>query len=128
MKLDTLVRKADWHKTLNFKISEWLEYDENDSLVTENVDKEAFDFPRKSGKIIAEYRDNTFQIKTSRIRSFQINISPEMVNLKKKVKVYVNGKRCFDRRIKYDQVFMLQNFEENKDRKQVWVNFVGLKI
>jgi hypothetical protein len=59
------------------------------------VDKNAFDFPRKSGKIKAEYDRNVFRIEASDIQSFSINISPEVVDLKENVKVYVNGKLYF---------------------------------
>ena len=90
IKLDTLSSKSTWHKELNFKINKWLRYDKNDSLIAEKVDKNAFDFPRKSGKIKATYDNNVFKIKTSAIKSFSIIISPEMVKLKKKVKVYLN--------------------------------------
>lgn len=91
IKMDTLPNKKDWHKEQNFTITKWLKY-ENDSLVYFDVNKKAFDFPRKSGKIVAEYQGNVFKIQTSRVGSFQINISPEMVNLEKKVKIYVNDK------------------------------------
>ncbi|WP_353163772.1 alpha/beta hydrolase-fold protein [Empedobacter brevis] len=95
IKLDTLSAKSDWHKELNFKINKWLDYDKTDSLIVQDVDKNAFDFPRKSGKIKATYDNNIFRIETSCIKSFSINISPEMVNLKKKVKIYVNSKLYF---------------------------------
>jgi hypothetical protein len=92
------------------------------------VDKNAFDFPRKSGKIKSEYDNNIFRIETSSIKSFSINISPEMVNLKKKVKVYINRKLYFNQKVKYNREFMLQNFENNKDREQVWINHIELEI
>ncbi|HAE69188.1 MULTISPECIES: alpha/beta hydrolase-fold protein [Sphingobacterium] len=128
IKLDTLSRKSNWHKELNFKINQWLKYDKNDSLVVQEVNKKAFDFPRKSGKIKAEYQNNIFRIKTSSIKSFSINISPEMVNLKKKVKVYVNGKLYFNGKVKYNREYMLQNFENNQDREQIWINRINLNI
>lgn len=128
MKLDTLQPKAPWHRVLNFKITKWLKYDKNDSLTVENVNKNAFDFPRKSGKIKAEYSKNVFKIETSRIQSFSINISPEMVDISKKVKVFINGKLYFNEKVKYDRKFMLQNFESNRDREQVWVYSLPLKI
>jgi len=128
IKLDTLAQKAEWHKNLNFKINKWLGYDKNDSLISKSVDKKAFDFPRKSGKIIAEYQDNIFRIKTSRIKYFRVNLSPEMVNLKKKIKVYINGKLYFKKKLKYNREFMLQNFKNTKGRKQIWINFIELKL
>jgi predicted esterase len=133
IKLDTLSQKSNWHKELNFKINKWLEFeniedDDNDKLITKEVDKNAFDFPRKSGKIKSEYDNNIFRIETSSIKSFSINISPEMVNLKKKVKVYINRKLYFNQKVKYNREFMLQNFENNKDREQVWINHIELEI
>lgn len=128
IKLDTLKPRSNWHKDLNFKITKWLEYDEKDSLITKTVDKNAFDLPRNSGKMKAEYESNVFRITASEIRSFSIGVSPEMVNLKKRVKVYINGKLYFNRKVEYDRKLMLQNFENNKDREQVWVNFIELKI
>ena len=128
IKLDTLNPKANWHKELNFKITKWLDYAKKDSLIIQEVDKNAFEFPRKSGKIKAEYDNNIFRIETSSIQSFSINISPEMVNLKKKVKVYINGKLHFNEKVKYNREFMLQNFEDKKDREQIWVNYIKMKI
>ncbi|MCK8521460.1 alpha/beta hydrolase-fold protein [Aquimarina sp. D1M17] len=125
--LDTLHIQKNWHKNVNFTIDKWLNYDEKDSLITKNVSKKAFDFPRKSGKITAVYNDNTFQIKTSRITSFKVNISPEMIDLEKEVKVYVNGKLYFNDIITYDKEFMIQDFEKNKDRTKVWVNQILVK-
>jgi len=129
IKLDTTVAKASWYKQpLNFKIKKWLEYNKNDSLVKVDVNKKAFDFPRKSGKLIAEYRNNIFLIKTSRIKSLDINISPEMVNLEKKIKVYINGKLLFNQRLGYNKEFMLKSFNQTRDRKQIWINQIKLDV
>lgn len=133
IKLDTLSSKKPWHQELNFKIDKWLEFEDqndedNDKLIYKEVDINAFNFPRKSGKIKAEYDRNIFRIETSNIQSFTINISPEMVNLNKKVKVYINGKLHFNEKVKYNSEFMLENFNQNKDREQVWINYIELKI
>lgn len=128
IKLDTLGQKKNWHKRLNFKIKTWLEYNDSDSLIKKDVDKTAFLFPRKSGKIIASFSDNTFHIKTSNIGSFKLFISPEMIDMGKNVKVFVNGKLYHESRIKYNKQFMLESFEKNKDRSQVWVNRIEVKI
>ncbi|ANF52266.1 hypothetical protein A0O34_17840 [Chryseobacterium glaciei] len=128
VKLDTLTSKANWHKELNFKITKWMSYDKNDSLIVEKVDRNAFDFKRKSGKIKAKYENNTFHIETSRIRSFSINLSPEMIDANKKIKVYVNDKLYFNKKVKYDQKFILYNFEKNRDKEQVWINYIHIKV
>ena len=128
IKLDTLTTRKSWHKNLNFKINKVLKYNKNDSLVTVDVDKKAFDFPRKSGKIKANYEKNVFRIETSCIKSFRIMVSPEMINTKKKVKIYINDSLYFNQKVKYRKDFMLKNFEEKKDRVQIWINEIILKI
>lgn len=130
IKLDSMSAKAEWHKERNFKIDKWLEYKDKGGkeLIEVDVDRNAFDFPRKSGKIVATYDNNTFHIKTSAIKSFVINISPEMVDLNKKVKVYVNGKKHHSGKIEYDRAFMISNFEKTGDRTQVWVNSIKIEL
>lgn len=128
IKLDTLSIKDHERKELNFKINTWLAYDDHDSLIVKKVDKNAFDFPRKSGRIKAEYHNNVFRIETSNVKSFSINISPEAVNLKDKIKIYINGKLYFTGKIKYNREFILKNFEDNKDREQVWINDIDVKV
>lgn len=127
IKLDTLAVKKDWHIVKNFEINHWLGYNEKDSLVVRDVNKMAFDFPRKSGKIIAKYNDNVFRIETSCIKSFSVNISPEMIDTEKNVRIYLNGKLCFNKRIEYDTDFMLQRFNTSQDRIQVWINQIHIQ-
>lgn len=127
IKLDTLATRKDWHKVNNFNINRWLGYNEKDSLVVRNVNKQAFDFPRKSGKIVAKYENNIFRIETSCIKSFSVNISPEMIDMKKRVRIYLNGKLCFNKRIEYDTDFMLKSFNKHQDRTQVWINQIHIQ-
>ncbi|MFV0539716.1 MAG: alpha/beta hydrolase-fold protein [Aestuariibaculum sp.] len=126
--LDTLKPKANWHRIFNFKIKKWLKPNNNNDYIEQDVNKTAFYFPRKSGKIEAQYHDNIFRIETSCIKSFSLNISPEMVNVKKKIKVYANGKLKFNGKVKYNRTFILQFFEKNRDRKQVWINQINIDI
>lgn len=128
MKLDTLSSDIKIEQRHNFIINKWLNYDDNDSLVVENVYKQAFDFPRKSGKIIGNYCNNVFYLTTSNIKSFSINISPEMINMNKRIKVFVNGKLYFDKKVTYNKVFMLSSFEKNRDRTQLWVNQIPVVV
>lgn len=127
IRLDTLTERKEWHRDLNFRINRWLEYNDNDALQVVNVDKTAFDFPRQSGKIVAKYEDNVFRIQTSCIKGLAINISPEMIDMKKKVRVYVNGKLYFNKLVEYNTGFMRKNFEANLDRSQVWVNRIEIQ-
>jgi len=128
IELDTIGHSASAYQPLNFKINKWLSYDKNDSLISKDVDRNAFDFPRKSGKIKAQFDNNIFRIETSNIKGLIINISPEMVNMNKNVKVYVNGKLYYNKKIDYNKDYILECFDDNKDRTQIWVNHIDIKI
>ena len=86
-----------------------------------------FYFTRISGKILAKYANNVFHIETSCIKSFTVNIAPEMVDTNKKVRIFVNGKLRFDKRIGYDTNLMLKNFDATQDRSQVWINQIDIR-
>jgi len=128
MKLDTMQSKATWHQPLNFKISKWLEYDEQDQLKEVAVDEDAFDFPRASGKVVATYKDNVFRLSTSCIKALSIYVSPEMIDVQKPIQVYVNDKLYYNNKVGYDNAFMLHNFERYRDRSLVWINSIDLII
>lgn len=126
--LDTLSQRTDWHTTANFGIHQWMEHNDKKELVTIDTDRRAFDFPRKSGAIVAKFDNNIFSIKTSCVKSFRLYISPEMIDMKKPVSVYVNGERMLREKMKYDDKFMMSSFEEQKDRTQMWVNYIDIDL
>ena len=126
--LDTLSSRASWHKNNNFPITTWLAYNDKEELVSEQVNKKAFDFPRASGAVKAEYAKNVFRVQTSCVDVFRLYISPEMVDMNKKVKVYVNGKLKFKRKVKWDDAFLRQTFRCYYDRRQLWVNCIEIKV
>jgi len=127
-KTDLSKSKKEWHKEVNFPIKSWLSYNKKDELISKSVNKKAFDFPSKSAAIKAELEDNTFRINCSRINELEIYISPEMIDLEKNVKVYIEDKLYFNDKIEYDRDFILNNFKKNRDRVQVWVNTIKIKI
>jgi len=128
MKVDTLRPKATWHTQVNFPITKWLSYDDNDQLQVEEVQKEAFDFPRKSAKVKATYANNEYRIVSSCVGALSVFISPEMVDLNKKVKIYVNDRLYYNKKVKYNPELIVSNFEETRDRKQIWINRIDLEI
>ena len=125
--LDTLVQRANWHRSINFTIHKWLEYNNKKELISKEVNKEAFYFPRKSGAIEAKFDNNIFSIKTSCVKAFRVYISPEMVNMEKPIRIYVNGKKVFHDKVKYNDDFMMSSFEQQKDRTQIWVNYIDIR-
>lgn len=120
--LDTVRKAADWHKTINFNIHRLLAYNKNNELIAKDTLLKAFNFPRKSGAIKCDYNNNTFRVETSRIGAFKILISPEMVDMNKPVLVYVNGKLKTTYKPLYNKDFILNNFNENYDRKALWAD------
>lgn len=129
LRLDTLRERAPWHEpSPNFRITRWLAYDERDSLVAKEVNRPAFDFPRRSGKVRAAYADNTFRIETSRIGSLRLLLSPEMVDMGREIKVYLNGRLCFHGRIGSDLGYMNTNFYRHRDRQAIWENSLLLEV
>jgi len=126
--LDTLQPKKDWHKEVNFTIHEWLSYNENDSLVSKRVNKKAFDFPRKSAAVKASFKDNRFDIETSRVGRLSIYVSPEMIDMKRPVLIYVNGKKAYEAMPNYDRNFLIKNFKKYYDRKALWVEEIQIEL
>jgi hypothetical protein len=88
------------------------------------------DFPyyhnTESFAIQASFENNIFTIETSRVKTFEILISENMVDLKKPIKVYVNGKLAYDEIVAPDRKFTLRSFAENFDRQAIWVNSVKI--
>ncbi len=128
IKLDTVKKIKVSHKPINFEIIKWLKLDDNDNVVAIDANKKAFDFPRQSGRIVADYQDNVFAITTSKIASFSIYISPEMVDLSKPVKVIVNNVLVFEKSIGFNEAFMINQWNANMDRLQLWINYINITV
>lgn len=124
--LDTLQQPAAWQKQYNFSIHPWI-YNENpDSIL--DITRPAFRYPRKSGAVKASFKNNVFTIQASCVKSIQLLVSPQMVDMQKPVTVIVNGKKVYDKKVVYDKAFMLSNFDKNFDRQAVWVNSINLSL
>ncbi len=124
--LDTLQQQAAWHKQYNFRINQWIDNENPDKIIDST--SLAFSYPRKSGAVRASYKDNQFNLSTSRVKSLDIYLSPEMIDFSKPVTVVVNGKKKFNKKIKYDKEFMLNSFATYFDRKAIWVNRISIEI
>lgn len=82
----------------------------------------------KSAAVKAAYYNNVFSIQTSRVTEIELLISPIMVNLENPVTVIVNGKQVYNKKVKPDKIFLLDNFKINADRNAVWVNSISVKV
>jgi predicted esterase len=124
--LDTGATKKDWQTSINFPVTHWI--DNRDTSKISDTVIIAFSFPRLSGAVKAHYKNNIFEIETSRVKKLSIFISPEMIDISKPVTIYVNGEKLFSRKISYNREFMIQSFREDFDRRAVWVNYINLTL
>lgn len=124
--LDTLSAPADWHQPLNFQVSGWRNV--YDPAVVKDSTSQAFVFPRKSGAVSASYRQNQFILKTSRVGSVTIYLSPEMVDLTRPIKVVVNNKTVFNAKVNMDKELMLNGYTKEADHQAVWVNRLTFRV
>lgn len=95
------------------------------------ADPEQYDlFTRKekSGKINAHFIANTFHIQASRISSFSIYIHPAMVQLSQPIKIIVNGKEVYNKKIEMDVEFLINNYNINKDKALLYVNKIDVEF
>jgi predicted peptidase len=125
-RLDTSASPADWHQMVNFPVSGWRQA-EDPTRVTDSTSL-AFSFPRRSGAVIATFHRNRFHLRTSRVKAVNLYIAPQMVNLRRPVRVRINGKRVFKGRLLMNKPFMVQNFGQEYDRQAVWVNSLSFRV
>lgn len=110
---------ASWHKVQNV-------------LTYNKLNKTWLNLPyyklAPSAAITGSYHDNVFYISTSRVTRFQVLISREMVDLKKSISIYVNGKQVFTGMVKQDNAFCMQQFLATHDKKATWISAITLNI
>lgn len=109
---DTTPSPANWHTKLNTKL-----YDKIDKVYLNDLHYDL----NESGAVQANFNNNVIELKISRVREIELLISPVMINLQNPVKVVVNGKEIFNKNVKADKNFLLENFKKSFDRKALWV-------
>ena len=108
---------AAWQKEFNVKI--FL----RSTMTWKNIDY----YQTYPGYVIkASYYDNTFTVECSKVVRFEILISEKMVDLNQPIRVVVNGKLVFSKRIGPNRPFISSSFEQNFDRGCIWVNSITL--
>jgi predicted esterase len=124
--LDTLAEKKKWQTEINFPVSNWI--NNNDTSKVSDTVIMAFNYPRSSGAVKALYKNNRFDIETSRVKKISVFLSPEMIDFSIPVSVFVNGKEVLNKKVNRNKDFMLRSFKENFDRKAIWVNYISLQL
>ena len=120
----------DWiHTKANTKRTpEKWHYSSKVSIPITDKRNDTFVYGEKTSQVIANYFNNTFEIKASLIDEIEIYISPLMVDLNRPVKIIINEKEVFNQRITFDKNFIISEFIKKFDRKQVWINKINLKV
>ena len=118
--LDTMARMAPWHTIPNFAVSGWRNVT-NPEVVLDSA-SQAFVFPRRSGAVIASFSNNRFELKTSRVKSITIYLSPEMIDFNKPVQVVINGTSVFNAAVASDRDFTLAAYIRDTDHQAIWTN------
>lgn len=124
--LDTLAEKKKWQTEMNFTATHWI--NNNDTSKASDTVVTSFNFPRLSGVVKAYYKNNQFDIQTSRVKKISIFLSPNMIDFSKPVIVFANGKKVFNKKMNYNNDFMVSCFKENFDRKMIYVNYISLQL
>jgi predicted esterase len=78
--------------------------------------------------IKGKYDDNIFKIESSRVKTFEILISNQMVDLKKPIAVYVNGELVYKKKVIPNKEYIANSFEANFDRQVIWVNSIKIYL
>lgn len=80
------------------------------------------------GRIKASHTGNTIQVETSGIHEFSVRLSPEMIDFDQPVKVFLNGKVVRDEIVSMEPEVMLDLFQRESDRQQVWCNVLRILV
>jgi predicted esterase len=81
-----------------------------------------------SAQARVSFSANIIDIETSRVGAFRVLIHPEMINLKQKLVINIDGKKVFDKIIEPDLSYLLRDFVNNRDRKVIFVNEVRIEL
>lgn len=98
------------------------------TLPAKDSKSETLQYGQKTAQVNASYFNNTYTIKASLVEEVTIYISPTMVNLKQPVRIIINGKEVFYQQVGYDKAFLIEQFRNKFDRKQVWIQKITVKV
>ncbi len=118
--LDTGMRKAKWHRSINPKAYSTVDNSFENRLYYGEL--------QQSAAVSARYNHNMFEIETSDVKGVEIFISPAMVNMNDPVIVNVNGKELFNAKVAPDKNFLINQFLQHYDRQALWIASIKLEV
>lgn len=116
VELDTLAEKASWHQALNPPITQG----GKTAVVNFNL--------HRSGAVKARALENTITIETSRVKRIKLYISADMFDLKKKVRLIINGKEYLNVKLRADRETIVREFLNTKDRTFIVSTVIDLTL
>ena len=116
IKANTNRTPEDWHFSSKFDIQR------NDR------EMDRVNYGQMTAQTKASYFNNTFYIKSSLVDEIELYISPSMVDMNRPIKVILNDKEVYNQKVEFDKKFMIDNFINKFDRRQVWINKINLKV
>jgi hypothetical protein len=116
IKTNTERKPENWH------------YSSEINIIRNEKEIDSIKYGQKTAQVKANYFNNIYDLKTSLVDEVVLYISPTMIDINKPVKVILNGKEVYNQKIGFDKNFMIDNFIEKFDRKQVWINEIKLIV
>ncbi len=113
--LDTTAQRAQWHTDLL------------PQAVKEGKIKRPFNRNR-TGAVRATVKGNHIYLESSRVKSLRIYLSQDMINYKKKVRIFHNGKPILRFKLKPDNNVMTEEFRKTGDRVFIVSNIVDINL
>lgn len=78
--------------------------------------------------ITSEFSNNVFKINCSGVSMFEIRIDPNLVNIKDPIKVSLNGKVVFNKKLSYDKEYIINKYAQSNDRQVIYINRIEIKV
>lgn len=113
--LDTTAEKAEWHQELNPTVTK------ADGKTGKYVLNK-----KRSGAVKATIEGNVIRIQQSRVKELVIYLTPELADLKKPLKIYVNNKLVYEKIATADKKMMLHEFLKTSDRNSIVTSMIKI--
>lgn len=117
VELDTIASRADWHRDLV-----------PDFLSEKKYSRYPFNKNKTGAVRISVRKNNAVYIESSRVKKIKIYLSEDMFTLRKKIKVFHNGKRIFYAKVPANTKVIVDEFMKTYDRRFVVSNAIEVEL
>ncbi|MCP4228633.1 MAG: PDZ domain-containing protein, partial [bacterium] len=89
---------------------------------------EIFVYDKPSALVKASFAVNHIDFESSRLTAFKVLINPDLVDIERNLVIKVDGVTAFDEPVQTDIEYLLRDFLENRDRKEIYVNEIRVEL